>query len=76
MALYWPSSKKFKKWISFRERQQFRVDLKATLCKGLPEDEIKYIKFNLRLEDTSFYISRAYVPWAFWRMYRKGIFEQ
>ena len=58
-----------------QERDDFRRDAKSVLCRGIKEDEVKQVQRGLNLEDTFFYLSRLYIPCAFYYGYKMGIFE-
>lgn len=57
-------------------RFQYRVDTKALMCRGIEDNEVQTIKRGLQAENGMFYLSRLYVPFAFFSLYRKGVFEQ
>jgi hypothetical protein len=57
------------------DRLQYRIDAKALMCRGIKDDEVKQIQRGLYVEDGMFYLSRLYVPWGLFRMYRSGIFQ-
>ena len=57
------------------DRLQYRIDAKALMCRGIQDDEVKQIQRGLYAEDGMFYLSRLYVPWGLFRMYRSGIFQ-
>ncbi|TNV72943.1 hypothetical protein FGO68_gene2353 [Halteria grandinella] len=46
------------------------------MCRGIPEDEVKRIQYGLYANDGMFYLSRLYVPFSLFRMYRLGIFHE
>lgn len=53
-----------------QDRLQFRIDAKALMCRGIEDDEVKRIQQGLYVEEGMFYISRLYVPYSLFRMYR------
>lgn len=50
--------------------------MKALLCRNIEENEVKIIKRGQRAEEIMFYVSRAYVPFSFFRLYRRGVFDE
>ena len=56
------------------EKLQYRTDIKAVMCKGIPDEEANTIKRALQLESTVFGLSRLYVPLSFYSLYRRGVF--
>jgi hypothetical protein len=46
------------------------------MCRGIEESEVKRIKQGLYVSDGMFYMSRLYVPYFLFRMYRLGIFQE
>ena len=63
--------------IKFRklERDDFRRDAKSVLCRGISETEVNQVQKGINLEDTFFYLSRIYIPCAFFYGYKVGHFE-
>ena len=59
---------------SKQDRLQYRIDAKALMCRGILDPEVKKIQQGLYAEDGMFYISRFYVPYSLFKMYRAGIF--
>ena len=55
---------------------QYRTDTVSVLCRGLPILDEKNLKNGLRIENSAYYISRGYVPFAMIRLYKRGIFEE
>ena len=58
------------------DRLQYRIDVKALMCRGIETAEVSSIQRGLYSEDGMFYLSRVYVPYALFRMHRSGIFQQ
>ena len=59
------------------ERQQYRTDVKALLCRGnLSDAEQKRVQMSLNLEWAMFGLSRALVPFCLFVMYRRGVFQE
>lgn len=58
------------------ERSQFRVDAKALMCRGIEDNEVKRIQYGLHAENGMFYLSRLYVPYSLFSLYRRGVFEE
>jgi hypothetical protein len=56
------------------DRLQYRIDAKALMCRGIEPAEVTRIQRGLYVEDGMFYLSRLYVPWGLFSMYRSGIF--
>ena len=46
------------------------------LCRGLPTDDETSLKTGLRAGDAFFYASRGYVPFALFRLYKRGLLEE
>ena len=46
------------------------------MCRGIEEEEVTALKRGLMLEDLFWYLSRAYVPCAFYYGYKVGHFEE
>jgi hypothetical protein len=46
------------------------------MCRGIEDAEVKRIQNGLYVEDGMFYLSRLYVPYSLFRMYRLGIFQE
>lgn len=66
-------------WRQFmkQERQQYRTDVKALLCRGaMEEEQIDRIKMSLNVEWAIFGMSRALVPLCLFVMYRRGVFQE
>ena len=61
---------------SHKSRSQYRLDVKAVLCRGISDPEVKLVKRGLLVEDISWYISRAYVPMALFYGYKVGYFTE
>lgn len=59
-----------------QDRLQYRIDAKAVMCRGIEDAEVKKIQNGLYVEDGMFYLSRAYVPFSLFTMYRQGIFAE
>ena len=45
------------------------------MCRGIEDKEVKTIQHGLYAEDGMFYLSRLYVPYSLFKMYRAGIFQ-
>ena len=58
------------------ERWQYRTDIKALMCRGIEEKEVERIKMGLNIENGFYGASRAYVPFRFWLLHRKGVFSE
>lgn len=58
------------------DRLQYRTDIKAVMCRGIPDNEAYKIKQGLQIENGFFGLSRAYVPFTIWRLYRRGVFQE
>jgi len=63
-----------KAWWSKHERMQYRTDAIALMCRDIPKQDIQTINYGLYTEQTFFWLSRLYVPFALVRMYRRGVF--
>ena len=78
--LYWTAYvNKALNWRGFTkmERQQYKTDTKALLCRGeLENAEIQRIQGALYTEQAFFILSRAYVPLALLMMYKRGVFAE
>lgn len=44
------------------------------MCRGIDEKDANAIKYGVWTENAFFWLSRAYVPIALYRMYLRGIF--
>ena len=68
----------FQNWRGFSksERAQYKVDTVGLLCRGLPPEDESSLKTGLRAGDTFFYASRGYVPFALFRLYKRGLLEE
>ena len=62
--------------LSKSNRNQYRTDMKALLCRGIEEPEIKNIKQGLHIENAMFGASRVYVPLNFYFLYQRGVFAE
>ncbi len=58
------------------DRLQYRIDAKALMCRGIEDQEVKRLQRGIYVEDGMFYLSRLYVPWGLFTMYRSGIFQE
>ena len=58
------------------DKSQYRTDIKAVMCRGIPENEVTTIKQALGIESGMFYFSRLYVPAKFYQLYRAGVFKE
>ena len=67
-----------KDWRSFAkaERQVYRTDVVQLLCRGLGEPDETTLKRGVHLEQGIYYLSRLYVPFRLWRLYKKGVFGE
>lgn len=65
---------KQKAWWSKYERMQYRTDAIALKCRDIPKSDITTIQNGLYTEQCFFWLSRLYVPFALFRMYRRGVF--
>ena len=63
-----------RQWFLKHERLQYRTDVTALMCRGLDVKDTNVIKYGLWTEKAFFLISRAYVPFALFMMYRRGVF--
>ena len=44
------------------------------MCRGIEEKDANAIKYGVWTEKAFFWLSRAYVPLALYRMYKRGVF--
>lgn len=63
-----------KQWWQQVNRQQYRTDAIALMCRGIEPADANSIRYGLYTEKAFFWVSRLYVPFALFRMYRKGVF--
>ena len=58
------------------EKLQYRTDMKALMCRGIKDEEVANIKQGLHIENSVFCMSRAYVPFRFYRLFKMGVFKE
>ena len=58
------------------DRLQYRTDMKALMCRGIEDSEVNNIKQGLQIENGVFVLSRMFVPTAFYRLFRRGVFTE
>ena len=64
------------KALNKHDRFQYRTDIKAVMCKGIEDSEALRIKRGLQIENGFFGLSRAFVPFNFFMLYRAGVFKE
>ena len=50
------------KTLTKNDRTQYRTDIKAVMCRGIPDKDVSIIKQGLMIENGVFALSRVYVP--------------
>lgn len=65
-------------WRNFTKtgRLQYTTDSKALMCRSdLLEKERNTLQTSLKIEEGMFYVSRVYVPYSIFKLYRRGAFD-
>jgi hypothetical protein len=56
--------------LNYKKRNQYKIDAKVLMCRGIDEKDAHTLKAGLRNEKIGKYLSMAYVPLAFIFQYK------